>query len=219
MFLSTPVKIFYAAVLFSLILAGCSSSGVEQNSTSIPIPPRKSDLPFSTREPDVFQVDIVIKTGDRERLVSIAREGSKRRVTYDVGTDDQRTVVRTDKEYLLFAKRRAYVERELSSAAPQSELGSYLLITRPRAEFEEVGREGTVVQYKAVINESGASEVVIFYDEAIGMPVKQEFYSTRGDDRKLRYSVELRNFKTSVDVGAFEIPSGFHRENGSAKSD
>jgi hypothetical protein len=84
---------------------------------------------------------------------------------------------------------------------------------RDLTEYDEVGREGSIVRYSATVNESTLSEVLIFFDEAIGLPVRQEFYSIEGETRDLRYTVELRNFATQVDPAVFAIPADFLKQS------
>ena len=212
MFLSTPVKICVATLCLSPIFAGCSLWRSNENTASFAASQPRNELPFSTREPDVFQTEIVVRTGEKERRIALARDGLKRRIDYDPGTDEHRAVLITDKEYLLYFKRKRYEERDLTgSGASGDGLLSHLLHVRDFTEFEQMRRDGSVVQFRASINESNASEVIVFFDEAIGLPVKQEFYSVEGDKRTLRYSVELRDFKKEVEPGVFEIPAGFRK--------
>ena len=204
--LSTPVKICVAALCLSPIFAGCSLWRSNDNSASFAASQPRIELPFSTREPEIFQADVITRTGEVERRITIAREGSKRRIDYDPDTDHHRAILMTSKEYVIDFKAKRVTEREPSGGTGQNELLSHLLHVRDYAEFDEIRRDGTVVQFRARINESKASEAVIFFDESIGLPVKQEFYSLEGGQRVLRYTVELRNFKKEVDPGVFEIP-------------
>ena len=214
MLLSTPVKIFAAALFLSLIFAGCSLWRSNDNTASVTAIRPRNELPFSTREPDVFQAQIVMRTGDVERRITVAREGQKRRVDYDPGTDEHRAILMTDKEYLIFFKTKRYTARELSAggSGPDNKLLSHLLNVRDYTDFEEVGRTGSVVEYHARVNGSDASEIKIFVDESIGLPVRQEFFSVSADERALRYSVELRDFRLEVDPEVFQVPEGFRRE-------
>ena len=82
---------------------------------------------------------------------------------------------------------------------------------RDYSDFEEVGRDGSVIQYKVRVNEGSASEMVVFYDQTIGLPVKQEFYSIEGETRTLQYSFELRGFKTEADESVFQIGKEFRK--------
>lgn len=208
MLLSTPVKIGVILFFLSSVFTGCSIwRGGENTAAFAPSQPR-NPLPFSTREPDVFQTDIIVRTGDVERVTSLARDGAKRRVDYDPDTDQHRAILVTDKEYVIDFKAKKVTTRDLTSAASaQNESLSHLLHVRDFTEFDEIGREGTIVRYRARINESNASEVVVSFDESIGLPVKQEFYSLEGDQRVLRYTVEVRNFKKEVGAGVFDVPS------------
>jgi hypothetical protein len=139
-------------------------------------------VPFSVAEPEVFQAEIVIRTGEKERHILIVRNGNQRRIDYDAGTDHQRAVLVTDKEYLLTFKRKEYTERPLTSdlASVDPTLTGHLINARDYSDFEEVGRDGSVIQYKVRVNDGSASEMTVFYDQTIGLPVKQEFYQYRG---------------------------------------
>ena len=210
--LSTPVKICVAALCLSTIFAGCSFWRSNENTAPFVASQPRIELPFPTREPDVFQTDVVVRTGDVERRITLARDGSKRRIDYDPDTDQHRAILITDKQYVIDFKTKKLTERDLSAVGgAQSELLSHLLHVRDFTEFDEVSREGSVVQFRGIINESNASEAVIFVDESIGLPVKQELYSLEGGRRVLRYTVELRNFKKEVDAGVFEVPDGLRR--------
>lgn len=210
MFLSTPAKIFHAVWFLSVVFAGCGVWRGNENSAITFASPPKSEYPFPTNEPELFQADIVIRAGETERRMFIARIGEKRRIDYDVGTENHRAVLMTDKEYLLYFKRKVYTERPTSPDAASlfEPLTAHLLNTRGYADFEEIKRSGSMVEFRARLNESAASEVVISLDETIGLPMKQEFYSMDGGGRVLRYSVELQGFRTEVDPGLFQIPSG-----------
>ena len=48
---------------------------------------------------------------------AVAQLKSQGRIDYDFGTDNQRGVIVTDKEYLLFFKRKVFEERALDSNA------------------------------------------------------------------------------------------------------
>jgi len=213
MFLSTPAKIFRLVLFFSMVFAGCSlwRSSEEPQVTSASQP--KGDFPFPVREPEIFQAEIVVRTGENERRMFIARSGDRRRIDYDVGTDDRHGILTTDKDYLLSFKRMTYTERAVASGGPPQfePLATNLLNLRDYSSFDDVGRDGNVVEYKVRINDSDASDISIFFDESIGLPVRQEFYSIEGDERKLQYSVELRDFRREVDESTFQIPPGFRR--------
>lgn len=215
MLLSTPSKIGHATVILSLFFVGCGLWNRNETPTSTAVAPPRSEVPFATREPDVYRAEMVIRSGDLERRILIARDGGRRRIDYDVGRDDHRAVLSTDRQYVLFFKRKTYMENSAGPANSPSmdlQLAGHLLNGRDYTDFEELGREGSIVRYRARVNESDASEIMIWVDEAIGLPVKQEFYSLNAGQQTLRYSVELRDFSPTVDPSVFQLPAGFRQE-------
>jgi outer membrane lipoprotein-sorting protein len=215
MFLSNPVKIFHAAWIFSIVFAGCSYWRSDQNAqTALPSSPT-SAFPFSLRAPEIFQAEIVIRTGENERQIFVARSGDRRRIDYDVGTGNHRAVILTDKEYLLSFKRKEFSERPLSEnlSSVDATLTGHLLNVHHFSDLEEVSRDGSVIQYIARMNDSASSEVMIFFDQTIGLPVKQEFYAIEGETRTLQYTFELRGFKTDIDDSVFQIGKEFRKVN------
>ena len=214
MFLSNPVKIFHAAWFFSIVFAGCGVWRGNDNSTITFASPPKSEYPFSVREPEIFQAGIVIRVGDTERRLFIARNLSSRRIDFDLGTDNHRAVLVSDKEYIVDFKRKTFEEREMSSTAEEAfdPLTAEILNTRDYGTFDEIRRSGNVVEYRARINDSLNSEAIIFFDEKIGLPVKQEFYSIEGEQRRLQYSMELHDFKPEAEAELFTVPRDFRRK-------
>ena len=214
MFLSNPVKIFNAVCVLSMIFSGCSLWRESEKEAAALERDSKSEYPFTTREPDVFQTKIVVRSGGRERHMFLARERDRRRVDFDVDTDDHRAVISTDKQYVLSFKRKTYTEQPLVANAGEPDRQVLPIMNhRDYSEFEEINREGSTIQYRARINESATSEIMIFFDEKIGMPVRQEFYSIEGDERTMRYSFELYDFSPAVEATLFDIPPGFRRVN------
>ena len=213
MFLSNPVKILRAVCVLSMIFSGCSFWRGNENVGTSFAREVKSEYPFATREPDVFQAKIVIRSGGSERRMFIARDHDRRRVEYDVGTDGHRGVILTDKHYLLFFKPKTYSEQPVVGNGPIAFDTPLLPIVNKRdySEFEQVGREGSVTEFRARINESVMSEVAIFFDEKIGLPVKQEFYTVDAGERTLQYQFELYEFSTSAGPELFQVPANFRK--------
>lgn len=211
--LSNPARIVYATSILSLFFVGCGLWRGDGSSPAFNALPPKRTLPFSTREPEKFQAEIVVRTGDVERRTLIARNGDMRRLDFDPETDSHRALLISGKaEYVLDLKRSTYTERELVRGQDMdNEVLSHLLDLRDYTEFEEIGREGSTVHFRARMNEGTSSEVIIHFDEAKQLPVKQEFYSIDGEQRMLRYAVELRDFKTEFDQSVFQVPAKLRR--------
>lgn len=216
MFLSNPAKSFLAGALALIILAGCGSGPDDQNTGVPSVPEIKSEFPFSTKEPETFQCEMVITAGETVHRTFIAKKGVKRRVDYNFGQANQHSLLQTDKDYIISYARKVYAEfsagTNLSTAeGPWDEFTSRLLNKRGRAEIEEMGTEGNLKVFKITNWESGLSEILIYVDPAIGIPVRQEFFSINGDQKTLQYSVEFRNLVVEVDDSLFEIPKNLQK--------
>jgi hypothetical protein len=220
MILSNPGKSFLIALVILTFSTGCRFWQNITNTNSSPGPgvftEDRSDLPFSTREPEVYQARIVTTAGGTERSAFIARNGAKRRSDINYGEKYAVIWILADKEYLLLPYKKVYAEEAGSpgETALPSELESltvgWLNVNTP-AEFESAGAENGIKKYRSRLSGSDASEVVLSIDEASGSPVKQEFYSMEGGDRILVYTVELRDLRLEAEDKIFEIPAGYRK--------
>jgi hypothetical protein len=211
MFLSNPAKSFLASLFILISTAGCGFVGSEENDSAPVVDGPKSKIPFRTKEPESFQCEIVETAGDSVRRIRLAKKGTWRRIDFDPGEKTHRAVLQTDKEYVIEFARGAYAESAAGSGGQFSELTHELLNNLRHAEFEESAREGSIIRYTVRPADSEASEIVVHYDESIGMPVKQEFFSTAGEARTLQFLVELINFRTEPDADAFAVPAVFRK--------
>ena len=216
MLLSNPAKSLLACILLLFPTAGCGLLPSASNSQAPLVPEIKSSLPFATREPENFQCDMVVTADGSTRRTMLARMGERRRTDFEAGEKQHRAVLSTDKEYLIAFDEKIYAERPPKAGAASSEqqftdLTLDLLNRGERAEFEEIGRENSVIMYRVILGDAYSNEIIVHFDEAIGLPVKQEFFALNGDEKTLQYSVELLNFRTDVDEGLFVIPAGFRR--------
>ena len=216
MFLSNPAKSLLACILLLFFTAGCGFLQTNENKPLPLVPETKSRFPFTTKEPENFQCEIVVNAGEVTRRTLLAKKGERRRVDFDPGEKNHRAVLQTDKEYLIALDQKIYAEKVAKSGsvpadAQFSELTSELLNRGERAEFEEIGREKSVVKYKVSFAGGEADEIIIYFDETISMTVKQEFFAVDGAEKTLQYSVEIVNFQTDVDEILFAIPAGFRK--------
>lgn len=210
MVLSNPAKFFLVASLFLLI---CTSCRFWQNNENKPVPlvsDIKSDIPFSTIEPENFQAEIVITANGIERKLFVARKGELRRVDYDFGEQNQHSVLETNKRYLLSSRQKTYAEVVTPSGTDMSDpLAEQLLNLREYAKFEDLGIENNTETYRVKVGDSDSAEIIIYVEQASGLPVKQEFFSTNGEERTLQYSFEMRRVKLETDAGFFRIPADY----------
>jgi hypothetical protein len=211
MFLSNPAKYFLAIALILSSTAGCGLLRSDQNAVTPVVAEPKNRFPFKTKEPENFQCEIVETAGEVVRRKRLAKKGNWRRIDLDFGEKTQRSLLQTDKEYLLDIGRGVYAETASGGGVQYDELTHELLNTGSHAEFEETGREGGIIRYSVRPADSESSEIVVSYDESLGMPIKQEYFSLEGGERVLQLTVEVVNFINEPDAGIFSVPSGLRR--------
>lgn len=213
MFLSNPAISFLAGIFVLVSTAGCGFLQSDENTAAPVADGPKSRIPFKTKEPEAFQCEIVETAGEAVRRKQLAKKGIWRRIDFDLGEKHHRAVLETDKTYLIDFGRGVYAEKPATADAESrfSELTHELLNIGRLAEFDESGREGNIVRYLVRPADGDASEFVVHYDEAIGMPVKQEFFSLQNGERTLQSTVELINFRNEPDATLFSIPAGFQK--------
>ena len=208
MLLSNPAKFFLCGIFVLLSLSACGGSPGTSPAGIAPAEAPHRTTPFPTREPEVYTAELTETAGTSVRRIFIARSGQKLRIDYDAGTGRERSILRSDKHYLLSAPHRIYAEQPAGSSSPQM---PEIMNTRMFTKFEELGEEGGLAKYRALVDDSTASEVIIFVDSKLGMPVKQEFYSIDGDTRSLQFASELHNIRLDADASLFEVPQDFRR--------
>lgn len=214
MFLSNPAisRVLFAAVLATFIGCGWLDPASNTSAPAAEIP--AANFPFKTKEPENFQCDVIETGAGVTRHKRLAMKGPWSRLDLDVGTNNHRAILVTDNEYLIDIDRRIYAEvpgQPSNAAGRFSDLTRELLLASPRTDLEEIGREGSIIRFKASTDNSERSEVVIHYDTAIELPVKQEFFSIGDGQRTLTFSIEIVNFSLEPEPGLFELPAGFRK--------
>ncbi|HXG84464.1 MAG TPA: hypothetical protein VNI84_10590 [Pyrinomonadaceae bacterium] len=222
---SNPIKFFFALV-FALSF---SSSCLWRRAESEKPPPQtlqtftaaelKSEIPFSTKEPENFQAEFVVIADNRKTKTFFARDGDKRRFDYAFGTTKRFTILETgaNQNFLIFPAKKIYAENSASEipARTTADWNDFLtdqwLNARAEAKFTNLGTENNLTKYLVASNDGEVAETIVFVDENIGLPVKQEFYSIEGEQKILTFTFEMRNFNTKIDSDLFEIPKDFRK--------
>ena len=219
MFSSNLTKFFTVAALFLTLFSGCRTGSNSNDVTADGAPPLsdelKSEIPFSTREPDQFQAEIVVTADGAERRTFIARNGLKERYDFNFGAKNQVTALSTDKNYLLASGHQIYTENAAGAPmAPTDDWTSFLTtewLNRQRdAKFEKLETTQNLTKYRVRLGDAPASEAFVYIDETLGLPVKQEFYST-GEPNTIVYAFELKNLKLETNAELFAVPADFRR--------
>jgi hypothetical protein len=193
--------------------------------------------PFQTKEPPKYQAQVVITTvlvGNQAAPVGpplgsvtqfIARDGDKRRLEYDYLPGVRVAVLsKPEGEFLLYPAEKIYAEvkpekpkpgktpageESLEDFSPDKLLNPQL----PGAKYEKLGAEAVngraATKYRSAITVNGkTNETLIWVDDELGIPVKEESESaTEGTRRTLEY----REIKTEVAPTLFDIPAGWQK--------
>lgn len=209
MYLSNPAKPFLLSIILLLLATGCSLVGRSGVSPAAAVEEPAGRVPFKTKEPETFQCEIIETAGGVARRKRLAKKGTWRRIDFDPGEMSHRTLLQAGKEYIIDPGRRIYAETEPAGGTGFDELTHELIGGGRPNIYEESGRDGTIVTYTARSADEGAGVTVVRFDEAIGLPVGQEFYSIENGEQVLRFKVEMENFKLEPDADAFVVPGGF----------
>jgi hypothetical protein len=220
MILSNRVKSFLLVLVLLTFCFGCrfwqNLANTNTSSQSGAFPEDKSDLPFSTREPDVYRARIVVTAGGVQRVTFAAKNYQQRRSEYNFGEKGAAVWLRTDKDYLLIPDKKIFTEQAgpaRNTATPEGidALTVEWLNIKAVSKFRDLGTENGLKKFSAKLNESDASEVLLYIDEASGLPVKQEYYSINGDQRELMYSIELQDLRLEAGDDLFTIPKDYRK--------
>lgn len=219
---SNRVKIFvvFAVTFFQACGFWQTKNGADFSPASVSRYESKTEIPFSTKEPDVYQAEIVLTVyanGEKtERKIFTARSGEKLRTDYE----SKISFLHSDagRKFLIHNGKKIYSETQTESdfaGENGDELRDFLtsqwLNEKADTKFENLGAENNVTKYRAVFESSGASETLIYVDENFKIPVRQEFYSITGERKNLVFSTEIRNLKLAVDEKLFELPKDFKK--------
>lgn len=228
MFSSTPAKLFYLVLFFSIGFSACGFwSSRNENSNAAATPPNftvqeiPSEIPFSNKEPEVFQGEIVVSNftgGEKsERKTFVARSGTRRLAIYAAGEKTEVSFLQIDetRAFSIYPAKKIYTENAPNRASPapsnSENFGDFLTVVwlnaKSSAAFENLGAENGLSKFLVRLNNSEASEILIYVDENLKIPVRQEFYSRAGEQKNLLYTVELKNFQLQADDNFFEPPS------------
>jgi len=219
MFLSNPRKSIVFLAFTALLLQSCGSSQPVSN-TRVPAGAIKTGRsPFPTKEATVYQGDLIVSNGTSEERYFAARKDDKWR--FDAYRDGAlaTTQLRSDKVYTIDHAKKAYAVETYADLKDFdtdyfNALSWQFFRGANYIEFEELGRDGTLVRYKARTLKESKSDVFVTVDEATGMMVRQEITSAKDRNAQgspVTYVFEVRNLKLDVDDSEFEIPAGFRR--------
>lgn len=216
MFLSNPCKSFLLTISLALIFQACGSSHGDENKTISLTDTSKSQFPFPTKQPEVYQGDCVISNGMDEEHYFVARKGDKWRFDIKRNNVLSTTELRSDRVYFIDHTKKTYVVEPSAGA----DAGYFNTLTwgffrgANYLEFEEVERGNGQVKYRAKTSSDSKDATLITIDVATGMMVRQEITSQKDQTQQgsfVNYIYEVRDLKVDVDDSVFEIPAGYRQ--------
>lgn len=215
MLLSNPAKIVLIFLLIFPAISGCSwiySTASDDNAKAVESP---RNFPFVKTEPKVYQCEIIERAGDSERKYFVAKKNSFRRIDFDFREPGERSIIETDREILLSRSTKTFAEKPIlagNTTLPKfDDLTEALLVKAGKMTFDEVERSGDLVTYEGQVADSTDNLYSIIFDESKGILVKQEQFVIEATNRRLVFSIEVRNFSTTVDDEVFKVPDGFSK--------
>ena len=209
------VKLILVFALLMSASCGVWQSAENVNSTLHVTEDIETGIPFQNKEPEQFQTEIIVSnfTGGEKRYF-LARDGANRLTVFNRGEKSEISVLQTadGKTFFINNEKKSYQEKQTKAAQTGGELSEFLttewLNQKTDAAFENLGAENNLTKYRVRLGDSKVSEILIFVDENLKLPVKQEFYSVSGEQKTLMFSVELKNFSLQADK-LFELPKNY----------
>jgi outer membrane lipoprotein-sorting protein len=192
--------------------------------------------PFSTKEPDHYQATRIMTSIDNDGVqaprvtrVLIARQGERRREDYDSDSDLRTTYLEIPAgTFVLLPSKKLYADIKAGSATlalanqqadQQADFSPEALLNEPTAaRYEKLGSEKldgrTATKYRVTNPSTNGTEVqtvtLIWIDEALGMPIRSET-ETSDSTHHSKLTMELRDIRSQVDPGLFELPKDYRK--------
>ncbi|MGI8555983.1 MAG: hypothetical protein ACR2LT_06465 [Pyrinomonadaceae bacterium] len=219
MFAGNSKKILTAAIALAIFFPACRFRQTQETAAPTQTPSAAEiirELPFSTKEQENYQAEIVTRiyaNGEKTEFKTFtARSGMRRLMIFNVGEKTEVAALKTaDNSFISISQpKKIYTENKLTINSFVNSDDDFLTTERLNAEntaaFEKMGTENNLTKFRVRLNDSENSEIIIYYDDNLKIPVKQEFYKIDGGQKTLTFSVEVNNFRTETDEKFFAPP-------------
>ena len=206
MFLSNPGKYFLFIAIFALFLQACGSAPDNENKAVVVPVETKGEFPFSTKEPEIYQGDLVV-TGGVESRWFVARKGEKSRFDTFAGNTLTYSQIKSDKVYYIDHQKKTYAIMNELTGSPSGfdAIAANFFRGKEYRQFEDLGINGKLHKFKVKESSPEKGEITIYIDETSGMMIKQEF----GGNPSVVF--EIRDLTFEVDDSIFAIPDGYRK--------
>lgn len=207
-------------VLLLLQSCGFRNPGVKDVKRPSPTQGAVSSIPFLTKEPEIFQANVVVEAFDEGKTTAlrnyfIAKNGEDLLIRFDAGKETERILLRSagGDNFILDPSTKTYRSGNSVNGADEllREVTRGWLTITPGTTFENIGTENGLTKYGVNFEHGDSTESFIFYDEDKKMPVRQEMYSTAEGERNLTFRYEMSGIRLEADKGLFAVPAGYKR--------
>lgn len=214
------ITFVFAAIFLSSCSLWQTKTVATPSSTPFVAAEIKSAIPFSTKEPSVYQTEISVTTNGVEDVTFAARNSANQLTIFDYRKKTEFALLKNgeNQTFLINQRRKIYTENFSTASvsdAKSDSLKDFLtaewLNQKHDAKFETLGTENSLIKYRVNLDETTNSEIIIFVDEKLGLPVKQEFYTANGEQKTLALTVELKNFSLQIEPKLFELPKDYRK--------
>lgn len=205
----------------TMAMTSCSYFGEKTAVEDDLVPEELSSVPFPTKVPTRFSAQIVVTTyfGGKgiPRETFVARDGTKSVERFGQGeASDFSMLYNAEGEaYRIDHRLKTYTKQdrgkiETPKNALLKSMTSRWLNEKRSAVFKDLGVSNGIRKYEVEVDGAVETRIVVYIDEELKFPVKQEVYSIQKDSKdELVYSVELKNISTEPKAEHFEIPKGY----------
>lgn len=215
-----------AAVSLTLLFASCAANqklntNANANATIVSATP-----PFETEEPESYRATRTITTVTSNGQTSItknsiARDGELRRdesetngqrVVYLTLPDGRFILLPDEKLFALATNEPATTSEDASDSSPDRLLHTEMVTPGYQKLGTETAGGRNLQKYRVFVNNSAGEnvsvgETLLWFDEALHMPVKTESKSPNG----ARVTTELSDVVLKADKSLFEIPKNYQK--------
>ena len=206
MFLSNPRKSLIFIAIFASFLTACGGAQPPTNRQISLAGDDPAEFPFSTKEPEQYQADVVITTGEKEDRFFVARNGSKWRMDFFEKGQLISTELNGDARYSIDHPTKSFT---VASGGPLTfkadDMARSFFRGKTYRDFEDLGTDAGLRKYRV---KSDVDNIVISIDEASGLIVREEFKNNQGAAQMV---YELRELNMTVDDAVFQLPKGYKK--------
>lgn len=229
----TPGRSLLPIILIGTALVQACASKSHQTTTNDPDAAAQivsSTPPFQTKEPRRYQAVRTITFTDSAgnstvTSTTIARYDDLRREDTDKGSDGAIVLIESENgRVIIFPAAKVYADANGYQSTPLAtakiELDNsperFLHHDSISTSYQTIGPElvggRSAVKYRVIVNNGAtsnvsSSEMLVWFDEAIGMPIRSEAKAIDGSNTLM----ELSNIQLGADRSLFQIPAGYEK--------